>query len=101
MRVRSFFQDFSIIDKLTMNLRTSNDEANKTRFNEDRIDQVENFVHLIPKILCCVIITFKEMSPGSDFPCFHSQRIESEPPHSIFVIEPIFIGIWIGWRSNN
>ncbi len=48
-----------------------------------------------------MVVALEEMGARAHFSFLYSNGIETEPVHSIFVIEPVFIGIRIRGRRND
>ena len=70
--ISGLFDDLGIVDNLTMNSRAPNHKANVGVRNYDLIKQCKSLLHLVGKILRCVVIFLEKMRPGTNFLCSYA-----------------------------
>ena len=58
-------------------------------------------LHLEDEACSVMPLAAEEMRPRPDLALLDREGIVSKPPHPIFVIEPIFIGVGIGRRGDD
>ena len=91
----------SIVDNLIMDPRAPGYKADIPAGYYDLFQKLKCLSHLTAKVFRSLMIFLEEVGPCPDLQCLYMQRIKPEPPHAVFVIKPIFIGVWVRWRRDH
>src|SRR2546425_5002231 len=94
-------EEADVVNLAAMDDRPADQEAGLPTHSHHSAEESETAAHLDLEVAFILMVLLEIVWPGANLSSPNGQGIHSEPVHAILVIEPVLVGVWVRWGSDD